>query len=262
MNSDNEESFVADVLRYFDLTVRKIPIENDANKRRLSPDFVASDGVHSYLMELKTKFDNESVKDSRQRGINEKLVYHEITSTERQNNIRTIIKEAAKQLLARRDQENADFCIIILLATGVNEIPFREQFKNSLYGKVKLLIKGDSVDIKECFYYTNSDFFNFRDILDGAILIGENNLTFCLNNLSPRYLALKTSSLTQKLLHGVTDPLKLENENKTFIIDGDVDRDNADALQDYIIKKYGVLAVTPLPMNYITLMSKLDKNIK
>ncbi|HCM9379166.1 TPA: hypothetical protein N5L74_000014 [Enterobacter hormaechei subsp. xiangfangensis] len=262
MNSDNEENFVADVLKYFDLTVRKIPIENDVNKRRLSPDFVVSDGEHKYLMELKTKFDNESVKDARKRGMNEKLVYHEITSTERKNNIRTIIKEAAKQLLARRDQENADFCIIILLATGVNEILFREQFKNSLYGKVKLLVKGDFVDVKECFYYTNSDFFNYRDILDGAILIGENNLTLCLNNLSPRYLALKKSSLTQKLLHGVTDPLKLENDNKTFLIDDDIDRDNADALQNYLIEKYDVSSVTPLPMNYITLMSKLDKSIE
>ncbi len=73
----------------------------------------------------------------------------------------------------------------------------------------------------------------FRDILDTAIVSTEAEAKLLLNPLSPQYEQMKTSSLPKHLGNAVIDPIELEKEGQTFLVEGDVDRNNKEAVLRY-----------------------------
>ena len=112
------------------------------------------------------------------------------------------------------------------------------QFRGSLYGLVDVLDM-ENKNTRTCYYFGFSEFFRYRDVLDGAILTaGYNLLQLCINNLSPRANEFRKSPLVEVFSEGVLDPTQLEKQNKAYIADCDVDRCDKAQVLAYLQSKY------------------------
>ena len=233
------------VKRFFEdlgYQVHKIP-EDDAE----SPDFFISDSLSSYVLELKTKFPSIEEVEKRRRILDSGEIHniHELVIGK--NTLSGIIKKAGDQL-SRYNDENV-LRIVWLLATGHVAEPRMLQFEATLYGSAPIV---SSQGTGDSYFFYNSDFYRFRETIDGAIVSTESDPKLLLNPLSPRYAQLKTSSLTQHLGKRVVDPIEIESRGKAFIVDSDVDRTDKEAVLSYLRKKYELEDMMNLTMTYLS----------
>ncbi|MHB5984688.1 hypothetical protein ACYCCC_22940 [Klebsiella pneumoniae] len=259
MDTKKEEQYIIDVLKMLNLKATKIP-EIDIP----TPDFKIDDGEFIYLAELKTKFENNDIiKKRKERLISSNDIYSchiETVPTSANNNIINLSRDATKQLNSAFQNNESDFKILILLCQGIGSQQFYEQFINSLYGRVKIYAKGkDSIPVYDCYYYKNSAFHYHRKTIDGAIIIGDNCATLCINDLSPRYINFKNTPLVRKFHTGIIDPIDKEASKKNLTIRESMDRNNIPAVNKHLEAKYGFRYVTELPMPLIRVISKVNK---
>ena len=140
--------------------------------------------------------------------------------------ISSAIEKAYKQLLNRKKKIGADFCYIFLLAAGHYTSAQIRQFEATLYGSKEILsIEHGTPEPKTCYYYTFSDFYRYKEVLDGAFILGENFGRLCLNDQSEQYPSTKESSFVKTFLPGVLDPLQLEAEGKAYSITENINRE-------------------------------------
>jgi len=249
----DSESTVERLLADVGYSVTKI-----AKGNKESPDFFVHDDASSYVIELKTKFPSD--KEIRERRevllagdihqINEPMV--------RKNTLSGIIRKAKDQL-REYSQKDDIFRLVWLFCTGHLANPRMEQFEATLYGSATIVDWADDGRSGECYFFYTSDFYRYRQVLDGAIVSSdsEGNLIkakLLLNPLSPRYEKMKESSLQNHFQEqeAVLDPIVLENEQKAFLVTGDVDRDNRQAVLDYLREKYKLTNIHVLEMKHMS----------
>jgi hypothetical protein len=233
------------VKRFFeklDYQVEKIPETNEE-----SPDFWISDDTSSYVLELKTKFPSEVEMEGRKRLLVSGEIHNINELIIRKNRLSNIIKKAKNQLKNYREEDILR--IVWLLATGHLVEPRMLQFKATLYGSAYLVSNKRTGD---CFYFYNSDFFRYREVLDAAIISTELKCELLLNPLSPRYAQMKSSSLTKYLSEYVVDPIQLEKDGKAFLVDNDVNRDDKGSILRYLREKYESDDIIDIKMNYLS----------
>lgn len=236
IKESKEEKFIKQVFNHFGYDLQKVD-ESDTK----SPDFLMSDNGYTILLELKTKNENDDILDERKKALDDGEMYSKVTSLSRNNNVSKLVQKAAKQLAAKKEVVNADFCFVILQANGVATSPHLSQFKASIYGSMGLIIlTSPSELIKPCYYFHNSDFFNHRDIIDGAFLVGENSLSFCLNDLSPRYELLKQSKIFESFASRAIDPIAEENSGKAYSVRAGIDRSEESTVLEHLKEKYAL----------------------
>lgn len=238
----DEEKFIIEVFKSLKYDAKKIP-ESD-NK---TPDFLVSSNTdnHTYLVELKTKFDNENKINKRKEKLLEGEVVLDVDSIHRKNRISGVIRSASDQLESSKTK--CDFNIIWLYALGEDPEVQIQQFESTLYGIVNIFVLSKDHHIP-CYYFDFSDFYNFRDIIDGAIISTTNSLKICLNTYSKKYIELKKSALIKKLQAGVIDPNELEKKGIAYIADCDLNRRDETKLTSYLAKKYGEHQIMPIRM--------------
>lgn len=212
-----------------------------------SPDFLVSDDQSSYVLELKTKFPSVEEIKSRRCVLDSGEIHLIHERVINKNRLSGIVKKAGDQL--RRCQSGDLLHLVWLLATGHLAELRMLQFEATLYGWSPIVSSQGSSD---AFFFYNSDFYRYREILDGAIVSTESEARLLLNPLSPRYALLKASSLTKHLGSAVVDPVELESCGKAFIVDSDVDRADRDAVLSYLRGKYGVADIMNLTMTYLS----------
>jgi hypothetical protein len=222
--------------------VEKI-IESDEQ----SPDFYLSDGKSSYVLELKTKFPSAEEVEKRKQILYSGEVHNVHEDVLGKNTLSGIIRKAGTQLKQYGD-ENV-FRIVWLLATGHLAEPRMLQFEATLYGLAPIV---SSLGSGDSYFFHNSDFYRFHEIIDGAIVSTESQRKLLLNPLSPRYAELKISSLPKHFGKFVVDPLDLERQGRAFIVDSGVDRSDKEAVLNYLRKKYGVDDMMNLTMTYLS----------
>jgi hypothetical protein len=233
------------VKRFFETLgyqVEKIP-ETDEE----SPDFWISDDTSSYVMELKTKFPSAVEIEKRNHQLDSGEIFNINELIIRKNTLSGIIKKANDQLKSIKE-ENV-LRIVWLLSTGHPAEPRMLQFEASLYGLAPIV---SSERTGDCFFFYNSDFYRFRETLDGAIVSIESKPKLLLNPLSPRYAQLKSSSLPKHFGREVVDPIELERLGMAFLVDNDVDRGDKEAVLRYLRKKYGLEDLMNLTMTYLS----------
>lgn len=249
-----EEKFIKQVFNHFGYNLKKV----DESETK-SPDFLTSDKGFTILLELKTKNENGDILDARKKALDDGEIYSKSTSLARNNNISKLVQKAAKQLSAKKDIVGADFCFVILHANGVASSYHLSQFEASIYGSVNLITyTSPSEPLKPCYYFYNSDFFNHRDIIDGAFLVGENNLQFCLNDLSPRYELVKQSGIFALFESGTIDPVEKENSGKAYSVRAAIDRSSENTLLEHIIEKYALKNATPFNFAHQMLITRVS----
>jgi hypothetical protein len=163
------------------------------------------------------------------------------------NRLSGIIRKAGDQL--RRYDDEELLRLVWLLATGHLAEPRMLQFEATLYGSSPIV---SSQGASDAYFFYNSDFFRYRETIDGAIISTETEAKLLLNPLSPRYAPLKASSLPKHLGNAVVDPIELESCGKAFIVDGYVDRTDGDAVLSYLRGKYGIADIMNLTMTYLS----------
>jgi hypothetical protein len=114
-----------------------------------------------------------------------------------------------------------------------------EQFKSAVYGSVDMVDWGsDDNVIRPCFYFENSDFFNHKDVLDGAIVSNVEKGELCLNSFSSKYEKLKVSELSTVFGGAVLDPVKKERNGDAYLADTNIDRKKSSEIRTFIQTKY------------------------
>jgi hypothetical protein len=67
-----------------------------------------------------------------------------------------------------------------------------------------------------CYYFNFSQFFKYRESIDGVMVSGrKGETTVCINNYSPRYEQFKQSALVKSMPVGVRDPI-YEEEHPSY----------------------------------------------
>ena len=225
-----------------------------------TPDFLIQDDKATYVLELKSKFPNPSKQAERNKSF-ERGALHEATEPiVPQNRLSGIIGHAKKQLDVHVNDEQVFRLLWLYCGSHLAEAHF-EQFHSSLYGSTSLVDWAENGKSGTVYYFYNSDYFRFKDSIDGAFISTSKKMQFCLNTYSPRYESLKRSELIKKLPGGIIDPFEEEKEGNGFIVDTDVNRNDRATVTDFIIKKYGLSNMTKImDMNYYsgTVQVKLD----
>ncbi len=134
-------------------------------------------------------------------------------------------------------KEPIDFRLLWLHARHPYESLQLMQFEATLYGTVDLLDLAETPLARPCFFFTYSEFFRFREVLDGAFVASDNQGVFCLNSFSPRFEKLKNSQLC-RAFRGIRDPIDLERTGEAYVADCDVSRKDRAAVLEYVKVKY------------------------
>ncbi len=233
----NTEDIVEKALRSLGFTVRRI--EEGSTKK---PDFLVR-GDSRYLVEVKDKLPDPDKLERRQEILLAGQAYGEHEPTGYRNAVSSVIREAAGQLAAYRD-EPVDFRIVWLHALGQHVEVQRSQMQATLYGSAEIIDLdelGGTVVSRPCLYFDFSEFFSQRDVLDGAVIATDTEALFCFNALSPRYLGLRESALCRAFHPGIYDPMEEERAGRAYTADFDMSRKDEAAVLKRLQDKYGRL---------------------
>jgi len=253
---NKEESFVIDFFDQFDLKANKIPESSEE-----SPDFFIECGEEKILVELKTKIDSQCLLSKREEALEKDGIHERFTEIKRDNAISKRIKKASKQLMAQKLKYEANYCFVFLIASGINPSVQTGMFETTLFGDKDIIPMGDEFDngIKKCYYYTNSDFFNNREILDGAFIVGNESGRLCINSVSMNYSNAIKSKFVQIFRPGVLCPIELEKKGEAYLINAPLDRSNENELNRYLCKKYNLTKIVPFNYPQYTVTAQIKK---
>ena len=174
-------------------------------------------------------------------------MYEHTAVIARNNPISKRISTAYKQLKAQKKKYDADYCYVFLLAAGFHQSVQLSKFETTLYGDKDIIPMGDEFHkgIKKCFYFTDSDFYQYKDTIDGALVLGGEFSRLCINNLSVNYPDSKESNFVKAFHPNVLDPLDLEKIGEAYIVEGEINRSDDQAVTRYICEKYGLKKIVP-----------------
>lgn len=239
------ESQVQEFFRGHGYYIEKIPCDKDK-----SPDFLICDDVCTYGLELKTKFPSDPQVEERERQLETTGVHVVSEPAVRKNTLSGIITDAATQL-AQYPLLRESLRLVWLLSTGHLADAQIRQFEATLFGSAHII---DATNQRSgtCYFFSNSDFFRCRDVLDAAIVSIELEPKLLLNPLSPRYERMKSSSLSSLLAEDLVDPIELEKDGQVFVVEGDVDRNNEDEVFQYLKTKYKTEKLGKIEMNFLS----------
>lgn len=239
MDNINYENKVIEYFRNLSFSIEKIPESNEK-----TPDFLIS-GTERILIEQKTKFDDRELYEEQEDVLNSGEVFQHGELTGYTSKIAKIIGEGNSQLKKQKKSTNSDFCFLFIITSGVNASTQVKQFSSTFYGIMPIVDFDDSSRIaKNCYYFTESQFFRCRETLDGAFLVNSYNgqLKLLINDKSSNYERLKKSKFLAQFEANVpcVDPIELEANGKAYVADCQIDRRKLDEVKQYVFKKYGI----------------------
>jgi hypothetical protein len=241
----SQETFITQVLEHWGLTVTKIPEQQEK-----TPDFLAVAGESSYLIELKTKSPNPDILNQREAALNTGELFEEHIPMLPRNRFSGVIRSATDQLASY----NADDAIQLIWVhcEGHSAKTQMDQFEITLYGSTSLVDFSENGTMGDCYFFSNSDFYRYKHILDGAILSTPEEAKICLNPLSENYEKFQESFLCTSLHEGICDPYAREKEGVAYIVDGAVDRTDKNSVLSFLRNKYGQDKLMDMTMNHMS----------
>lgn len=216
------------------------------------PDFLARAESDAYLVEVKEKRPDAGESQDRDIALRSGSVFDDSYVLVRQPLITRIVSNASRQLTAL--DENA-YRIILFVCTGHNAEARVMQIEASLFGSTTVVDWTDeNGQSGTCFYFGHSDFHRYRDRIDGVIVLNAETeqAKLLVNSQSPNYCAFRDSAISRAFGGAVVDPIALEAEG-CFIVDSDVDRNDKNAVLNYLKTKYDLGQRTiDMDMNFVS----------
>ena len=245
-----QTSYARILLEHWGFSVEDIPTSDRDEKKEA--DFLASFGEVRMLIEEKTKTDDPNYLATRAMELEQGGIHGKTTPLIRNETLSGIIGGAAKQLRSSTDKPH-DFRLIWFTATGVDAEAKYEQFMVTLYGRTNI-VERNAEGYRRCYYFRYSDFFRRAAVVDGAVAayVDETSITakLCLNSLSPRYEALRRSSVVTPFGTAVEDPADLEARGTAFVLDCDLNRKDEGRLLAYLKTKYKTGPLMTIDLGY------------
>jgi hypothetical protein len=233
-----EESIAAQALTSMGGVVEQVPTSAVEES-----DWLADFSGYRILVEEKVKLDDPENTQERDKALRAGGVHGQSLPLKYDNRISGVIRKAVGQLASSAANIAHDARIVWFTGIGFDAEAKHLQFISTAYGSTRI-IERDKPGMRECYFFRNSEFYRYRDIVDGAVasfLTGETlTMKFCLNPLSPNYASLQSSSFASKFVHGLIDPVAEEKRGEAYIADGNVDRNSAGAVLAYLQKKYNL----------------------
>lgn len=206
-------------------------------------DWIASIAGEVVLVEEKTKLEDPTEIARREAAYKAGQPSDSHTLFKTDNRLSGISRKAAGQLGTSASQIPHQYRLVWLTATGHTHEAKFHQYIATLYGSTNIIERNKILPVRQCYFYRNSDFFRFRDRIDGAVVAESDaeyiNLKLCLNPLSSSFTALRASQTRAAFGTAVLDPVIDEIEGGAFIVDCDLDRSRESELLEYLRKKYG-----------------------
>jgi len=244
-------SYAKALLQHWGIDVEDIPTSDAEEKQEA--DFVAAFSGVRVLIEEKTKEDDPTYLAKRATELESGEAHLSVLPLSRNETLSGLVRDASHQLKSSLDKLH-DFRLIWFTGTGVQAEGKYEQFRATLYGLTNILEMNTTYS-RRCYYFRHADFFRRADIIDGAVVAHTDGRSItarlCLNSLSPRYEALRSSAVVKPFGTAVEDPPALEAEGTAFIADGAVDRKNESRLLVYLQNKYGTAPLMKFDLGYI-----------
>lgn len=159
------------------------------------------------------------------------------------NRISGIVRKAKDQLSSTGAEIDHDLRIMWFTGMGYHAEARHFQLISTLYGSTRVF-ELDKAEMRPCYFFRNSDFFRYREQIDGAVasyLVGDVlTMKLCLNPHSPRWEQLRDSPFARHFKVGLVDPVADEAAGYAYIVDGDVDRSDEFGVLNYLETKYGL----------------------
>lgn len=233
---DENEQYAIEVLESLNCQVVKIEESDIEGEKR--PDFLVTISDEQHIIELKSKDMAREIYENIFNSIYEDGVCTRSVDLERENKYSKVISNAKSQLESY-NLENFSYKILWLHSIGSDSHNHMEQFKRALFG-IKTLVDFDFEDgARDCYFFSQSDFYRYKHILDAAFITRDGYLQLCLNPHSENYHQMKNSSLFQALENNQLDPIKLEEDGEIYYADTNMPRENTVSSLDYLKEKYG-----------------------
>ncbi len=189
MNTTEAESACQAALEGWGFVVRRIP-----RSQSRSPDLIAKDGVHSYLIEVKTKLDSVDEMCSRRSALATGDIHEHKGELEKTNVMSGIVRDASDQL-SQSNEDPIDFRLMWMVVRGLYADEQWQKFETTLYGIRRILDLDEPSFARRCFFYTLSDFYRHAAVLDAAMVSTDKGHRLCLNSLSAKCSLLRRSKL-------------------------------------------------------------------
>lgn len=232
-----DEKVVIGILASVGISVEKIPESADR-----TPDLLAWDSDHRYLIEVKTRTDDETLT----KEVREKGTAYRTRPVGRTEAVAGIFQHAMSQIDARASDELRLVWVCVRSGRG-GEHTLAEQIRYTLYGISRVAGGGRGSGAPECYFFHNSSFYRYQH-LDGAFITFQNRLILCLNTYSPRIDELRKSKLAHAFSRNILDPLQLEREGRCLVADCAHDRRKSSEVLDYVSTKYSI--TNPVHFNF------------
>lgn len=204
------------------------------------------------LIEEKMKFENPATQAARSNALATGQVHGAIIPLSHNNRISGIVRKAAGQLSSTGIDVQHDLRILWFTGVDFNGEAKHYQFMSTLYGSTRIF-ELDQPQMRECYFFRNSDFFRYREQLDGAVAAFLNGDTvtmkLCLNPYSSNWQALRDSPYAKQFKLGLIDPIAEEAAGEAYISDTDIPRSNEYAVLKYLEQKYGLTRAMNMDMN-------------
>ncbi len=233
----------------------KVPTSASPGETPRNADFLATFGETTILVEVK---DRESKPDqvfTASRDDDQGSVEFSFRSMGSDQNTRNKVRVAVDQLDQTAKIEQPKFKMIWFTGTHDNAEVDRQRFIAGLYGTEKLHVLGES-NVVTCYYFHNSDFFRYRDRLDGAFATyiegGRISVKVCVNDCSPRKQELADFFTTSELSRSLFFPTGQTPLDATVVMTATHDRKNVDASITWLEMHFGKRVQT-LPSQSIDL---------
>jgi hypothetical protein len=219
-------------------------------------DWVVSLEGCTLIAEEKTKFEDTLAIDARMKTLKAGGVHGQTIPFKPSNRLSGIVKKAVGQLSSSAGDVDHDLRVLWFTGTGFDGEAKHYQLLATLYGSTRVFeLNGDGRH-RTCYFFRNSDFYRFREVLDGAYvtyLTGDTlTIKLCLNPYSPKWERLRDSPFAAQLENGLIDPIAEEKEGISYVVDGDVERTNGSAVMEYLHEKYKLVQAMNIDMGMTT----------
>lgn len=239
MKNENYEKEVIEFFERLSMSIKKIPESSEK-----TPDFLI-DSFERVLIELKAKFDSKELQLEQKQALDKGDVFQHGELTGYTGKIAKIISEGNSQLKRQKDATESQFCFLFIIASGVTASTQVKQFISTFYGCMPIIdFASKSYQAKNCYYFTESQFFRFRNSLDGAFIVNVDSgqTQFILNDQSINYSLLKRSKFLEQCGRHipVIDPIEMEAQGHIYIADCEINRNQMQDIKSYVFEKYGI----------------------
>ena len=222
-----DEHHVVSILESIGISATKLPENSDR-----TPDLRACDTTHRYIIEVKTRTDDATLaRELRERG----TAYRRSTLGPTKA-VTGIFQHAISQIDAYASDELRVVWMCVESRRGA-EYMLAEQVRQTLYGST--LIVGGTLGNKavECYFFHESIFYRYQQ-LDCVVIAFGHRLALCLNPYSARLESLRQCRLVHSFSRNVLDVARREQEQRCFVADCAIDRNDRAAVLAYVCNKY------------------------